>query len=165
MRLAVFRIAIILAATLMASCGGSGTRLTDPDGLVRFSVPAGWEVVSEANGTRLGRIDSDGERTVLAVRARKLRAGQTPEAVRELSMSQIAAQNGELTIDQWGKHGGARSWESLHQSPQGSSRPWMHAIRLFPRDLHVEVALITTPERHAAYLPDLEAVAKSIKPL
>jgi hypothetical protein len=39
----------------------------------------------------------------------------------------------------------------------------MHTIHLFSERLHVEVALITTADRHAAYVADLEAVAESIE--
>lgn len=158
-------VVFIVASGLIASCGGAGGGVTDPEGLVRFSVPAGWEVRSEANGTRLGRIEPASERTVLMVAARPMKEGRTPESVRELSISQIEAQNGELAIDRMGKRGGVSSWESLHESPPTSTRPWMHAIHLFPKGLHVEVALIASPDKYDNYVPDLETVADSIKPL
>ena len=41
----------------------------------------------------------------------------------------------------------------------------MHAIHLFPKGLHVEVALIASPDKYDNYVPDLETVADSIKPL
>jgi hypothetical protein len=158
-------VALIVASGLISSCGGAGGGVPDPEGLVRFSVPAGWEVRSEANGTRLGRIEPASERTVLMVAARPLQAGRTPESLRERRVAQIKAQNGELTIDRMGKRSGVISWESLHESPPTSSRPWMHAIHLFPKGLHVEVALIASPDKYANYVPDLEAVAGSIKAL
>lgn len=156
---------LIVTSGLISNCGGAGSGITDPDGLVRFSVPTGWEVRSEANGTRLGRIEPTSERTVLMVAARPMKEGRTPESLRERRISQIKAQNGELAIDRMGNRGGVPSWESLHESPPTSTRPWMHAIHVFPKGLHVEVALIASPDKYASYVPDLKSVADSIRAL
>ena len=156
---------LTILSTLVAGCGGGGSGVTDPDGLVRFTIPAGWEIRSEANGTRLGRIESADERTVLMVNARPLDEGETAASVRDLRISQIEAQSGELTIDRLDERAGVTTWESLHESPPDSTRPWMHAIHRFSPDLHVEVALIASPDKHADYVADLESVAESVKPL
>ena len=154
-----------ILSVVVAGCSGAGSGVTDPDSLVRFTIPSGWAVRSEANGTRLGRIEPAGERTVLMVTARPLDEGQSPASVRELRISQIAAQNGELTIDRMSDRAGVTAWESLHESPPNSTRPWMHTIHLFPSSLHVQIALLASPDKHADYVADLESVAESVKPL
>ena len=154
---------ILTLALWISACGESEPTLTDPDGLVTFIAPDGWAVRSESNGTRLGRIQPESERSVLFVKATESGEGRTLEQLRETRLSQIRSQGSEIAIDKQGSMKGFTTWEKLATSPPDSSRPWMHSIHLFSDGPYVEVGLIATAEKHADYVDDLEAVATSIE--
>ncbi len=158
------KMVVILLAMFFCGmgCSNANNVYTDKQGLIQFSMPAGWSLKSDSNGMRFVRSEKPQEKTVLVIDVKAQDPHRTLEDQLEISRKVIRQQNAELITDQEFGRKGFSAWEQVFRLPH-AAKITKHTIFLYSDEARVEVYVIANADVYPDYVDDLNYVVKTLR--
>ena len=157
-------IVLIGAIILIVACDNTEVVAdrVDSDGLIRYAMPGGWENTKISSGDHYTRVGVEGS-PVLAVVARQRTSAPTVQQVQEGAKGKHELQGHSLTTESTRMQSGFTVWEAVYVTSQRGQEIVLHDVYLFSNALQVEINLNASRQDHDKFVPDLQAVVKSVQ--
>lgn len=156
----------ICMALLMVMVGSNlvqAENLTDPKGLVTFSIPDGWDNERFQNGRNFTRVGLPDDPNILGVVAERRDAYMTMDAMRAGRKQVYAAQGWRLVSEKMSQMNGFEVWEAVNETNIRDQNVVFHHYLMFSETLMVDVHLNASKNFYVDYLPDLRSLVNSIR--
>lgn len=155
-------VALILL-TVIAICSAAETRRSDPDNLVSYVLPDGWDDQRTGNGRHFTRAGLPDDPNFLGVLPRARDDYSSLENIRRDRSAVHAAQDHRQRSSQVRRVNGFEVWESIYDAQIRGQAVVFHDAMMFSDDLVIEVHLNASKRDYADFAPDLQLVVESMQ--
>lgn len=156
-------VAALLIWTATAAAQSTGSPRTDPDGLVRFVLPAGWHVEGIGNGTHFTRSGWPDVKSILKVDAENRPGAMTLEQLASGRAQVHAAQDHVEQSQRRYRLGEFEVWEARYRADIRGDDAIIHDAILLGSGTLVDISLTTYRDAYPGEAGELDDLIRSVQ--